>query len=303
MWNVAVAAFEQNLKGAKGFVGDLSETDPSKIAKETGRIDLLLASPECTNHSVAKGNKPRSEESKQLAYQVIRFAKVFEPRWIVVENVIQMQRWPAFADWQSELHQLGYHTSIHVLNAVDFGVPQNRRRLFIVCDREKEPNPPRMRQGEIKTIGSVLKSARTGQFSYAFTPLDNGRRAPKTIERALRAVSAVGADREFLMVYYGSDGAGGFQTLDRPLRTITTLDRFALVRPNCVGHEMRMLQPPELAAAMGFPPSYRFPNEATRRDCIKLIGNAVCPPVMCAIVKALIKEYLATPILRARLQP
>ncbi len=62
------------------------------------------------------------------------------------------------------------------------------------------------------------------------------------------------------MVYYGSDGAGGYQRLDRPLRTVTTLDRFAYVRPTKFGHEMRMLQPTELAAAMGFLLNTSFQN-------------------------------------------
>ncbi len=89
------------------------------------------------------------------------------------------------------------------------------------------------------------------------------------------------------MVYYGSDAAGGWQRLDQPLRTITTVDRFALVRPDGKGgHEMRMLQPDELQAAMGFPPEFTL-NGTTRRQKIHLLGNAVCPPVMQAIVKSL----------------
>jgi DNA (cytosine-5)-methyltransferase 1 len=112
--------------------------------------------------------------------------------------------------------------------------------------------------------------------------------ARPTWTRAHRAMRALGPDEQFLLVYYGTDGAGGWQTLDRPLRTITTLDRFALVRPNRDGHEMRMLQPPELASAMGFPADYVWPDTA-RRNKIKMIGNAVCPPVMQAIVSHIIK--------------
>ena len=107
--------------------------------------------------------------------------------------------------------------------------------------------------------------------------------------RARHAIKIVGPEQPFIMVYYGSDGAGGFQTLDRPLRTVTTLDRFALVRPNGDGHEMRMLQPPELAAAMGFPSSHKWP-ETARRNRIKLIGNAVCPPVMKDVVSHLVRN-------------
>ena len=72
-----------------------------------------------------------------------------------------------------------------------------------------------------------------------------------------------------------------------PLRTITTLDRFAYVKTNDTGHVMRMLQPEELKAAMGWPKKYKI-KHGTRRDKVKLAGNAVCPPVMKTIVKSLI---------------
>ncbi len=54
-----------------------------------------------------------------------------------------------------------------------------------------------------------------------------------------------------LDLYYGSDAAGGWQTLDRPLRTLTTLDRFGLIRWDGSTPTLRMLQVPELARAMG----------------------------------------------------
>ena len=256
---------------------------------DLGQIDLLLASPECTHHSVAKGNRPRCEESKQLAFQVIRYAKLLEPRWIVVENVIQMRSWPSFTDWLARLHRLGYNTIHPTLDAARFSVPQTRRRLFVICDREQLPAEPRPYKRKDATVEWVIQRAKHGKWSYDFTPLDKESRAVATVERAERAIKALGPDQEFIMVYYGSDGAGGFQTVDRPLRTITTLDRFALVRPNCIGHEMRMLQPPELALAMGFPAGYKFPKSASRRECVKLMGNAVCPPVMKAIVRSLIR--------------
>ncbi|MCO6455539.1 MAG: DNA cytosine methyltransferase [Pirellulaceae bacterium] len=290
LWPLAAEAYCQNLPGARAYRDDISGLDPKAVGREVGPIDLLLASPECTHHSVAKGNKPRSEKSKQLAFQVVRFAEVMKPRWIVVENVIQMRSWAAYGDWLGQIQGLGYKTITPTLDAQHFGVPQTRRRLFVVCDQERVPEPPRFYRKKNATVSAILRRAKQGNWSYDYSPLDNGKRAQKTIERAERAIQSVGQDQEFVMVYYGSDGAGGFQTLDRPLRTVTTLDRFAIVRPNCVGHEMRMLQPPELALAMGFPPNYRFPASATRRDCIKLIGNAVCPPVMRAIVKSLMLD-------------
>ncbi|WP_223201951.1 hypothetical protein, partial [Streptococcus pneumoniae] len=59
------------------------------------------------------------------------------------------------------------------------------------------------------------------------TPLFTRDRAKGTLERAERAIKELGPNEPFLLVYYGSDKAGGWQSLDRPLRTVTTLDRFA----------------------------------------------------------------------------
>ena len=125
-----------------------------------------------------------------------------------------------------------------------------------------------------------------GPDKWRFSPLVGPRRAAATLERAERAMAAVGGKTPFLLVYYGTDGGGGWQWLDVPLRTITTLDRFALVQPSSRGHMMRMLQPVELQRAMGFPSSFCFPD-GPRREKIRILGNAVCPPVMQQIVSAL----------------
>jgi DNA (cytosine-5)-methyltransferase 1 len=58
---------------------------------------------------------------------------------------------------------------------------------------------------------------------------------------------------------------------------------------------MRMLQVPELKEAMGFPVDFRL-SRGTRRDRIKLLGNAVCPPVMKSIVEALVRQTITEAI-------
>ncbi len=126
---------------------------------------------------------------------------------------------------------------------------------------------------------------------YEKSPLRSPRRAQATIQRAERAIGALGMNSPFLLVYYGTDGSGGWQRLDKPLRTITTLDRFAYVEPSKNGHLMRMLQPEELKLAMGFKKSFKINIPGiTRRDQIKLIGNGVCPPVMQFLVHSVISN-------------
>ena len=112
------------------------------------------------------------------------------------------------------------------------------------------------------------------------------KRAQATLDRAERAIVELEFEEPFLVVYYGSDGSGGWQSIDRPIRTLTTLDRFGLVTWREGIPFLRMLQVEELRAAMGFPPTYKF-EHGTRRDHVKMLGNGVCPPVMEAVVRHL----------------
>lgn len=283
MWPLSKSVYCDNFKDAKFYPGMLEDFEPAAISGELGKIDLMLASPECTNHSPAKGNKPRCELSKNTAFQVIRYARVYNPRWIVIENVISMRKWNRYREFIRQLHNLGYHTHEEVLNSADFGVPQARRRLFILCDKMKKPESVKKPEIKIRPARTIIDS----NGNYPYSPLRTERRARATIERAERAIAVLGEDKPFLIVYYGSDRAGGWQSVDSPLRTVTTLDRFAFVRPNGKGHEMRMLQPEELKAAMSMPKHFKI-EHGSRRDKIKLIGNAVCPKVMEAVVRNLI---------------
>ena len=283
-WGLAAQVFADNFPDACVNAVPVERQDPCQVVKELGRIDLLLASPECTSHSCARGGRPRSDASRALAFETVRYAQALSPRWIVIENVIPMRSWSRYPELLASLRRLGYRVTEHVLDAADHGVPQRRRRLFLLCDREAEPPSciPK-RRGPKPSATRVLDRPGTWRRS----PLHNRARATATIARARRAVAALGDNSQFLIVYYGNDGAGGWQPLTVPLRTVTTIDRFGLCEPSPGGVTLRMLQVPELARAMGFNGDLIL-CRGTRRERIMMLGNAVCPPVMKAAVEALV---------------
>jgi DNA (cytosine-5)-methyltransferase 1 len=283
MWNGAVLAYKNNFPEARLFEGDLRTFNPKTVKEQIGEIDLLIASPECTNHSLAKGNKERCEESKMTAFQVTRYAAEFNPKWIVIENVVEMQSWSEHPKLLDDLWQLDYSVQQLKLNSADFGVPQSRKRLFLICTNTKKTQVKEIefaKRRKKPASGIIDWSDR-----YQFTPLNKKGRAESTLLRAENAINTLGNKEKFLMVYYGT--GEGWQSLDIPLRTITTLDRFALVLPSSKGHKMRMLQPEELKLAMGFDKNYNLNIDVTRREKIKLMGNGVCPPVMSSIIDSL----------------
>jgi DNA (cytosine-5)-methyltransferase 1 len=283
VWSVAGSVYRANFPRAWLYLCDLASLDESDIRGihgDLGDVDLILASPPCVDHSPARGARLPSPAGLDLPWCVWRFAAVFLPRWIVVENVIGMRRWHDYRPFLCALMGLGYCVRVLVLDAADFGVSQRRRRLYIVCDRETDPPEiaPRTPHTPVSDVIDL--------DGYAYAPLCMPRRARATIERVERAICALGRDVPFISVYYGSGSQ--WQTLDVPLRTVTTSGHFALVRPDRRGgHEMRMLQVDELRRAMGFPASFDFCG-CTRTDTMRLLGNAVCPPVMQAIVETLI---------------
>jgi DNA (cytosine-5)-methyltransferase 1 len=199
-----------------------------------------------------------------------------------------MEDWHCYEEFIRSLEILGYDVKQIVLNATTFGVPQSRERLFILCSLFGELNLPEPVEQTCKPASNIINT--NGKYSYSL--LRKKGRAERTIASAERAIETLGNNIPFLLVYYGSgrNGNGGWQRIDQPLGTITTLDRFAYVVPGESGHMMRMLQPEELKLAMGYRSDFKLDEikGLTRRERIKLMGNGVCPPVMEAILRSMI---------------
>jgi DNA (cytosine-5)-methyltransferase 1 len=114
---------------------------------------------------------------------------------------------------------------------------------------------------------------------HALIMRNNGGAGEMTtpIDEPVRTVTSKG-HQSLLMPYYGN---GQAHPADRPVPTVTTRDRCALIDPDTVVDDcgFRMLEPHEIAAAMAFPAGY-IPADLSKRDRVKLAGNAVTAPVM-----------------------
>lgn len=277
-WGLAAETYKSNFPKADVMTAQVENLDPFELAKKY-KPDVLLTSPECTSHSIARGSKPGTEKSRETATNIIPWVEAMKPRWLIVENVNRMKKWGRHNELISELKSFGYTISDLYLNAADFGAPQARKRMFLVCDllgseitKDELTSLHRKRN---KNAASILDD----DGVYKSRPLYINGRASATLERAERAISKLGRGVNFLVVYYGSDYAGGWQSLDVPLRTVTTIDRFGLVTWRDDVPYLRMLQPTELKRAMGAGNKHKL-TKGNRRDKVKLCGNGVCSPVM-----------------------
>lgn len=282
-WDLATETFRANFPGSEVKSQRVEELDPWRLRNKY-LPDVLLASPECTSHSIARGAKPGCERSRETALSIQPWVEAMRPRWLVIENVNRMKSWTRHSELVEFLEDSGYRISDLLLNAADFGAPQSRKRMFLLCDREGTATT---RQDLLEYGGGPRLSAAAildKENRYPSKPLFGAGRAEATIARAERAIQALGQGTPFLIVYYGSDYAGGWQRLDAPLRTVTTLDRFGLVSWSGRTPYLRMLQPDELVRAMCGRSNHLLPH-GTRRQKIRLCGNGICAPVTKAIFK------------------
>ena len=149
-WERAIETHAANYPFAEHRIEDVQTINPEtlKASKDT---DLLWASPGCQHFSVARGGKPRNEQLRAPAREVLRFVETIHPKRVIIENVPEFQAWgPLTPDGkmiQSEkgktfrafihsLQSLNYCVSYRVLCAADYGAPTSRRRLFIQAVRK-----------------------------------------------------------------------------------------------------------------------------------------------------------------------
>jgi DNA (cytosine-5)-methyltransferase 1 len=237
--------------------------------------DLLLASPACGGHSPARGKeRPHHDALRSTAWAVVTCAEVHRPAAAIIENVPAFAEWALYPAWCTAMHALGYALAPMVLDAADHGVPQHRRRLFVVATRSKHPVELRLPRREHVAAARVIDFT-AGRWS----PVSKPRRSRATLARVAAGRAAFG-DR-FVAPFYGSGSGATGRSLERPLGTLTTKARWAVID----GDRMRMLMSQEAKLVQGLPADYLLPaNEA---EANFLIGNAVCPQVPCDLIEAL----------------
>jgi DNA (cytosine-5)-methyltransferase 1 len=261
-WPEAVAIHSANHPEAHHICQDLHQADWRKVP----RHDLILASPECRGHTNARGAERKAHDtSRSTAYAILGCVDHHRPPFLLVENVPEFTRWDGYRGWKLSLEDFGYSLTENVLNAADYGVPQSRERLFIL-GRHRGTGLLLSHPGRKHVAAHTILDRQSDKWTW----VDRPGRSEKTLLQVEEGRKRHGKD--FLIAYYGSERFG--RSLDLPLGTITTRDRFALIR----GNQMRMLTVSELKRAMAFPKDYILPPQ--HKLAVHMLGNAVCPPVI-----------------------
>lgn len=273
-WQPAVKIHQLNHPEAEHKCQDLHQADWALVP----RHDVLLASPCCQGHSKARGKdngNPQHDTSRATAWAVVSAAEYHRPDFVVVENVKEFAQWSLYPAWRMAMEALGYCLAPHVVDAADHGVPQNRQRVFIIGSRSRSPLMLMLPPGPHVPVENIIQFG-AGSWSAIHKP----GRSNATLARIERGRKDLKTER-FVIPFYGSGSGLTGRSIQRPIGTITTRDRWAVVD----GDRMRMLTADECRAAMGFPEDYVIPGE--HKLAVHMLGNAVCPPVARDIIEAL----------------
>ena len=153
-WRLAIETHNTNFPETEHDCADIQAVDPRRYQS----TDILITSPECTNHSLAKGVKrkyqqtntlfgdltidPAAERSRATMWDVPRFAEIHNYNLIIVENVVEARLWIMWDAWLHAMHNLGYNHKCVYLNSMHaLPTPQSRDRMYIIFWKKGNKTP------------------------------------------------------------------------------------------------------------------------------------------------------------------
>lgn len=300
----------------EGGSSDITKLSDSVFEPYRGKIDVVFAGFPCQGFSKA-GKKSATDPRNQMFRQFVRVAKIVKPRYIIGENVtglLTMASGPAETDplvldiIKDEFRKIGYEITHQIMEATEVGVPQKRKRLFLVGWRTDGPElVPASFWAQVAAWGAAqtmptLRSFVQPCLQDAY-PLE-GDKVPEGFANVALEVAAnagvtgsvhpfvrLKADAKLLSCSKrGSPIHSEVINLDNPSKTIIcTYDHQPrlLVGLKRAGGDawVRTLYTDELKQIQGFPAT--FTVLGSRKEQVVQVGNAVPPALVEAVARAL----------------
>jgi DNA (cytosine-5)-methyltransferase 1 len=152
-WDLAIETHQTNFPDALHECTDIQACDPRRYPS----TDILITSPECTNHSVARGKKQvkaqldlyekrvldvSADRSRATMWDVHRFAERHAYRIIITENVVDARAWVGWRGWITAMTDLGYlHQCVFYNSMFAWPTPQSRDRMYVVFWKKGQLKP------------------------------------------------------------------------------------------------------------------------------------------------------------------
>jgi DNA (cytosine-5)-methyltransferase 1 len=288
---LACKTYRLNHRSTKLWKKDIGQlTGPAMMRAlklRPGQLDLLAACPPCQGFSSMRtknGNTWNRDSRNDLIFDVLRLITTMKPKTVMLENVPGLANSGRYRIFRKGLKRLGYAINWDVLNTVNYGVPQSRRRLILLAAKSVKPDfaaETHLRKTVRQFIGDLNIPSRSRD------PLHNYSTArSEKVERLIRKIPRDGGSRlslgrrAQLPCHKRLDGfkdVYGRMYWDKPSPTITS----GCINPSkgrfLHPHQHRPITLREAALLQTFPKSYRFALDRGRFSVALMIGNALPP--------------------------
>jgi len=246
--------------------GDITQIDEKNIPSH----DIILAGFPCQAFSIAGHRKGFEDTRGTLFFDVARIAKYHKPKVLFLENVkgfVGHDNGNTFKTVKKTLEDLGYKIFSEILNSKDFGVPQNRERIYIVAFLDNSIQfkfPQKIKLS--KKIKDCLISDIDKKYYYNNKPL---------YEKIKNDVIDEDSIYQWRRQYVRENKSKVCPTLTANMGTGG--HNVPIVKDN-IG--IRKLTPRECANFQGFPKNYKIPSDIVDSHLYKQFGNSVTVSVI-----------------------
>lgn len=258
------------------------------------KVDLFVGGSPCQSFSIAGARGGFEDTRGTLFYEYVRLVKEMQPKIFIYENVYGVLTHDKGKTWetmQNVFSELGYTYKWQILDAKNYGIPQGRRRLFVVGFKNKKQAQkfkfPKPKNLKFTMQDFLLDNCAEGNFNY-------DAEGNIVIKKGGQPVNKYLSDK--LVAYVMSPGTKNFYhedaEIDLPiaraiLSTQGNTHRASVNNYVTTNGHIRALEPRESLRLMGFPDDFKI--TVSRSQSYKQSGNSIVVDVLMAILKEIMK--------------
>lgn len=258
------------------------------------KVDLFVGGSPCQSFSIAGARGGFEDTRGTLFYEYVRLVKEIQPKIFIYENVYGVLTHDKGKTWetmQNVFSELGYTYKWQILDAKNYGIPQGRRRLFVVGFKNKKQAQkfefPKPKNLKFTMQDFLLDNCAEGNFNY-------DAEGNIVINKGGQPVNKYLSDK--LVAYVMSPGTKNFYhedaEIDLPiaraiLSTQGNTHRASVNNYVTTNGHIRALEPRESLRLMGFPDDFKI--TVSRSQSYKQSGNSIVVDVLMAILKEIMK--------------
>jgi len=279
--------------------GEVPRGDITTISeKDVPDFDILCAGFPCQPFSISGKQKGFADDRGTLFFEICRFIKEKEPRVVFLENVKHLIHHDSGRTLETilkKLRVLGYSPEWKLLNALDFGVPQNRERIIIVATKDKPFDFDSIQKANRRILVDFLDKQGDFEFlnSEDFTLIGNPKIQKQSglcfvgyRNKSIRKAGVRPGTEHLSRVHKQPNRIYSVKGTHPTLPSQETSGRYWILLPD---NSVRKLTIDECFRIMGFPNDFIRPSALGEQ--YKQIGNSVCVPMISAVAKAIREQY------------